>query len=148
MKAITEQHLSTVVSDIVNDKKKEAKVVGSTFMGVPKSVMYSELDKRLGIEWVAVEDNVVRITKDDVNAMANGRFFRKTGMRLLMILAIVVLGLATLNTTVRVLPNIAYYILEIGSVLGFMFVFSKKQRESRKELRMYFEQHGVNLGKE
>ena len=148
MKTVTKQHISALVDDILEAKKKEARAGGVSFVGIPRSVVYAELDRRLGADWVATENDVLRITKDDVNAMANARFFRKVGMRLVMGFIIIVLGLYALNVRVQFVPDMVYYSLEAAAVVAFMFVFAKKQRESRKELRNEFEAHGVSLGKD
>lgn len=150
----TEQHLTSVLADVIESKKREAKTKGIPFVGVPSKVLYDEMDKRLGTaDWMAVEDEVIRITKDDVNAMANGRFFRKAGLRMLMLWAIVVLGLATLNTRLNIFANTVYadaiyYVLESVATVVFMTFFAKGQRQVRRELRERFEAGGFNLGKD
>ena len=150
---VTQQYLNGVMDEVVEEQKRVAKVRGITFLGVPRNVMYDELDKRLGSDWTTVEDEIVKITKDDVNAMANGRYFRKGGLRMLMLWAIVVLGLATLNTRLDILGNTVYgdavyYVLESVATVIFMTYFARGQRKTRKELRSQFEAGGVNLGKD
>lgn len=75
----------------------------------------------------------VKFDKHDINAVANGRFFRKSGQKLLMLMAIIILGLAMVVNYTPV-PTYLYYgaIAVVGIV--FFYMYAKKQAIARKEL--------------
>jgi hypothetical protein len=55
-------------------------------------------------------------------------------MTLLMAWALVILGLAMFTTQIRLIPLWLYYIANTASAFGFLYVFLKGQRKSRREL--------------
>ena len=67
-------------------------------------------------------------------------------MRMLMVLAIVILGLATLTTTIRLIPPFVYYGLEAVAALVFLYIYTMKQRDFRRELRKSLEASGIIWG--
>ncbi len=77
----------------------------------------------------------------DIDAVANSRFFKKSGQRYLMLLAIVIMGLAILTIGIPLLsipplitPPIYYILVAIAAVI-FVYVYGKRQRQAKKELR-------------
>jgi Ca2+/Na+ antiporter len=75
-----------------------------------------------------------KFEKDDINAVANSRFFRKSGQRYLMLLAIVIMGLAIVTNTLQLIPYPVYYGAIVVSAIVFVYFYAKRQREVRKEL--------------
>lgn len=136
MKTVTQQNIEALVETIIKDRDN-----GN---GVARDVVVSEIDKRLGTDWVIKKVQPVKFTKDDINAVANSRFYRKTGVKYLMLLAIVVLGLATLTRTFQWLPQVAYYALNALVAVVFVYFYSTKQRVVRKELWHGIEGDGIN----
>jgi hypothetical protein len=134
MKTITAQQLEGVIENIIHDKEEQAKLRKETFTGITENEVIDGIVKRLGVDWVLVKEPPLKLSKDDLNAVANSRFYRKTGGKLLMGLAIIVLGLAILTLTVPLIPPKIYYVVITLVAVGFVYMYSKKQREARKEL--------------
>ncbi len=135
MKIITVQQLDGVVEGILHDKEEVAKIRKEQFMGVSQDEIVVELNNRLGKNWMLKKEPPVKFTKEDIAAVANSRFYRKTGMKLLMAWAIVVLAFAMLTITVQLIPLFAYYSFGIATTIVFLYIYSKKQRQVRDELK-------------
>ncbi len=135
MKVITVRQIESVLDHIMHDREELAKLKKETFMGVNQHEVMMELEKRLGVNWVLQKDPPVKLSKDDIIAVANNRFFRKLGMKLLMAWAIVILAFAILTLTLRILPLPFYYGLSGIVTAVFLFVYSKKQNRMRNELK-------------
>jgi len=148
MKTITPQQLEGILEVIISDKEKMAKSLKEHFVGVAQDDVLAEIRKRLGNEWVLKKEQPIKFTKEDINAVANSRFYRKTGIKLLMLLAISILGLAMLTTTLRLLSPYLYYGLTAVVALVFFYVYGKKQRKSRNELWQGIEGDGAEATKE
>ncbi len=133
MKVISEQQLVTIIESIMRDKTQQAKRSGLPFNGISNSELFNEIGKRIEGDWSVERATSLKLTKDDLNAVAINRFYRKTGLSLLMMFAIVVLGLATLTTTFNIIPVFVYYGLLVVCVVVFVFVFAKKQREAKRD---------------
>jgi len=87
-------------------------------------------------------DNVV-MDKADISAVANSRYFRKSGMKLLLIWAFMTL-LVTMAHSYVGLPDIAAYILLGIVAISFVYMFSKGQTEVREKLWHNIEQNRIN----
>ena len=148
MKTVTEQHIGIVIQDIMEDQRKSAKAIGEHFTGVTERIVHDELDKRLGRDWMLVENRALKLTRYDIGSIASGRFLREGGQRLLMIWGIIALGLLLLAQWVHIVPNVVYWVLECIAGVIFLLVYYRKQQEFRREIRRDFEEAGINLGKE
>jgi uncharacterized membrane protein YuzA (DUF378 family) len=136
MKIIADKFFSVLVEDIISEKREYCDTNHLQFKGISSKELNDEIEKRLGKEW-AIDDSTRHLLKSDVNAIANARFFRQTGQRMLMIMAIVVLGLAVVARFIpmtALYANIYYTIVGLVA-LGFIWIYSKKQAKVRKELR-------------
>jgi hypothetical protein len=134
MKTVTVTQLESVISHIIHDTESLDKLKKQSFMGVRSDSVLVELDKRLGNDWMLVKDNPVKLDKDDIAALANSRFFKKMGQKLMMAWALIVVVLAMLTLTVKVLPLSLYYGIAIVVTGIFLVIFSRKQRAEREGL--------------
>lgn len=143
MKSLTPQQIGNTVEDIISEKEQLARLKRSDFIGISKDDLMLEIERKLGVDWVVKKEEPFRVNKQDMSAIANNRFFRKTGMRMLMLLAIVILGLATLTSTLRVISPFIYYGLEGIVAVGFLYFYAKKQRDFRIALCKQMEEAGL-----
>lgn len=147
MKGVSSPQLEAVIENIMADKEKQAKVLGQPFIGVTSVEVLSELNKRMGSDWILRKEQPMKFTKEDINAVANSRFYRKTGLKLLMLLAIVILGLSSMSTWApNLIPPYAYYGLYAGAAMLVFWQYAKKQRQVRKELWKSIEGDGIESG--
>ncbi len=135
MKSISVQQLEGVIEIILHDKEELSKLKKEQFNGVTQDDVLAEIKKRLGDNWILKREPPVKFSKDDIAAVANSRFYRKVGVKLLMAWAIVVLAFAILTLTLRILPLQVYYGLSIAVTVGFLYIFSRKQKIVRDELK-------------
>ena len=133
MKEVTAQQLDGTVGIILADKEKLSRLKGESFKGVSNSDVINELNARLGDDWFLVK-NRFKFTEDDVNAAGNNRYFKAKGMTILIAWALAILALVMFTTTIPVIPVWAYYIANAFSAIGFLYIFLKGQRQSRREL--------------
>ena len=141
---ITASHLSTLIEDITVEAQKRAKQTGIPFMGVPQDSLQSELNRKIGTnDWSVKKENPIKFTKADINAVASGRFYRKSGLKILMLWAVVVLFLLQVMTWMPNLTIGVYYGACIAVTVGFVAVYGKKQSIARRELWRGIEGDGV-----
>jgi len=133
MRTVSGDQFSGVVEDIIEDKEKQAKISRQPFIGVTKGEILSEIDKRIDNSLLFVKENP-KFTKEDVDAVAKSRFYRKNGIRMLMLLIITILAVMIL-ATFRIIPPYAYYGLCGLAAVIFLYVFTKGQREAIISLR-------------
>ncbi len=146
MRTISEQQLANLVEVIVHDREKQAIASGRQFLGMTRNEVCDEIDRRIGsADWKVMRVNLQRWTKEDFDAVATNRFYRQTGLKLLMLFGIAILGLATLTATFHIIPTFIYYGLVVVGVVGFVFLFAKKQREARKEFRRIMGLEGLGI---
>lgn len=131
MKTITVQTLCSTIESILKEQEKLSQMQGQKFIGISEFNLITELDNKLGREWALKSDSPIKFTKQDIAAVANSRFIRGTGSRILMQLAIAILGLALLYQF-RVLPYLIYISLCGVVAFGFFWYFTKKQAEAKK----------------
>jgi len=134
MKIINEQHLNTLVASIIAEKEKQAETIHQTFTGITQDDLFKEIEARLGGKWALKKEKPIKFSKDDINAVANSRFYRKTGIKLLMLVVIALLAFSILTNNFRILPINVYYGLCAGLAVGFVYLYSRKQSKARKEL--------------
>lgn len=143
MKTYTPQNIEVMIDGIIAEKEKQC---GSQFNGMPHNEVMNELYNKLGDDWCIKREQPIRFTKQDINAVANNRFYRRTGVKLLMLLIIVVLGLAVFTTTFKLIPIPIYYGLSGLAAAIIFYIYSKKQQKARKEFWDSIEGGGIEQG--
>lgn len=133
MRLISLQQIETLLSNIVGDREKESQQANEKFAGVTAKEVFDELRQRIGEDW-ALKKMPYKFTREDINAIANSRFYRRAGMKILMIWAIVILVLIQAANFLPGVPIVVLYALMAVSSVGFLYYFSKKQKESRQEM--------------
>ena len=133
MKVISPLGIENILEDIVSDRVKQASKLKLPFSGVPSNEVLSEINERIGGEWRLAKPP--SLTPEDMKAVADSRFNKKTGTKLTLFLVVILLILAMLTVTVHVIPLYLYYVLCSIFAVGFVLLYSKKQRESRSEFR-------------
>ncbi len=147
MKTVTEQQVTAVLQRIISEKEKQAKMLGESFLGVTDREVLSEMNKQLGTDWMLRKEQPVKFTKDDINAVANSRFYRKSGVKILLLWAIVVLIVLQAVVWFPMISIQTYYAMCGAVTVGFLVLYSKKQREVRRELWKGIEGDGVETEK-
>lgn len=148
MKTVTPSQLVNTLEDIVVEREKRAKSVGQSFEGVTPEQLIEELTLHIGDDWSVKKDSPVRFTKEDINAVANSRFYRKSGIKILLIWAIILLAILTAMSWFPAVHLYIYYGLLLATVLGFVWYYGKRQRASRKELWEGIEGDGIESDRE
>lgn len=72
--------------------------------------------------------------KNDIAAAANSRYFRRGGVKLLMVWAAVMLLILTFTNYVSLLPGWLSFVLIALSSIIFVWLYSRKQTEVRVRL--------------
>lgn len=134
MKTITPRQLDSLVSLIVSDEEKTAKLKHEAFNGLTHDALFVAIDERIGGEWVIKKDLPVQFTKEDINAVAASRFFRGFGMTLLLGWVVLIGILAMLTSTYPIIPVLVYYGLNMVITIAVFLVYIRKQSKIRKEL--------------
>lgn len=134
MKIITEIHFNNLVAGIIAEKQKIAEKQHEIFMGVSQDDLMDEVAVKVGGKFVVKREQPVKFSKSDINAVANNRFYRKTGLKLLMGAVIILLGLSMLTNNFQVINPYVYYGLCGITAIVFVYVYSSKQAKARKEL--------------
>ena len=133
--AITRDYLENAIGDILEEKEKQADSAKLPFDGVRQADLVQELNQRIGTaDWVIKKEQPFKFTKRDIDAIANSRFYRKSGMKILMLWAIAILVLLQAIVWFPFLPIYIYYAMLCVATVGFVGLYNKKQRESRREL--------------
>ncbi len=135
MKIITERQYSEIVESILKEKEKQK--VSPLFNGIGGEELQREITNRLGGEWKVTNEQPVKFTRVDINAVASARYFRKGGVTLLMGLVIILLLLAIGAKSLVIMTPLYYnlYYTFCGLIaLGFLWLYSRKQAKIRKEL--------------
>ncbi len=134
MKVIAPYNIEHMLQNIISEKVRQANKAQKQFRGVPSSEVFSDLNRMIGDEWVLVKPPSLQ--PEDMKAVANSRFNRKVGIKLLMLLTIIMLGLATVTRTFPILPAWAFYSLLGISAFVILSIYTKKQRDAQKEMWM------------
>lgn len=137
MKVITEQYFNNLVISIVKQKEKLAEQQHVSFTGLTNDELWKEINNCLGNQWTVEKDRQVKFTKADINAVASARFYRKSGIQLLMGMSIIVLALAVIFKNIPNMTMVGYnifYTLIGAIVLCFLYIYSRKASKVRKEL--------------
>ncbi len=135
MRKVTIQEFYDVVGQIIYDREELTKLKRQEFIGVTQDEVFLGIKKWLGeSNWMLVKASP-SFSKEDIDAVANNRFFRQTGAKLLMAWAIIILAFAIFTLTFRLIPLQVYYGLSIVVTIVFLYSYSKKQNKMRSELQ-------------
>ena len=134
MKVLTVPQLENEIEHIIHDEEELASKRNELFNGVSQEKIASELKRKLGENWVLKKEPPIKFTKEDIAAVANNRYFRKSGKMLLLAWAVIVMAFAIISFTFNLLPIGYYYILSGLVTMGFLYGYSKKQKRMREEL--------------
>lgn len=134
MRSITLLQLEWLMEEVLSSQERLAQKRKEVFRGVPFDVLLKEINDRMGgNEWM-VKNKPPSLTKEDFTAVSNTRFFKKTGVKLLMLLGMVFLGGAIIVQNFPIVhPYIYYTVVAIASVV-FVYLYGKKQAMARREL--------------
>jgi hypothetical protein len=79
------------------------------------------------------EDDI-KFDKNDISAVANSRFFRKAGLRILLGWALVLFIVTALYNFLNIMPSaLAYILISVSSIVA-VYLYGKKQTEVRVKL--------------
>ena len=137
MKFITVGYYNSLVDGILKEKEKQAKSSGHPFDGLTEIELTHEINKHMVGEWKIKSEQPVKFTKADINSVASGRFYRTTGVKMLMGLLIIILAVAVAMGYIPNMTALHYniYYTFCGAIgLGFIYIYSRKQARVRKEL--------------
>lgn len=134
MRIITLAQLDDYTREVIAKYEQQVNKRGEKFVGVPQDELYNGLVDIIGDEWMLKKESALKFTKADVNAVANSRFYRTKGLKILLLWAVVVLVLLQAVAWFPVIPIYVYYASCCVATVGFVGLYSKKQRESRLEL--------------
>jgi len=76
----------------------------------------------------------ISFDRNDISSVANARYFRKSGMRVLLIWAFVTLLITVIHNFFGFMPDLVAYILFGLNALVFVWLYSSKQAEVREKL--------------
>ena len=136
MKVITEKYYQDLVSDIIKEKRKVAEKLGKPFRGISQEELRDAVNVRVG-ECSLTNEEAVKFSRSDINAVASARYFRKGGITMIMGLVILLLLLAIAVKSVVVMTPLYYnlYYALCGLIaIGFLYIYSRKQAKVRKAL--------------
>lgn len=136
MKVITEKYYQDLVSDIIKEKRKSAEKLGKPFRGISQDELRDAVNVRVG-ECSLTNEEAVKFSRSDINAVASARYFRKGGITMIMGLVILLLLLAIAVKSVVVMTPLYYnlYYALCGLIaIGFLYIYSRKQAKVRKAL--------------
>jgi len=137
MKIITERQYGEIVLNIIKERKKKAEKTSQSFNGVDGDDLNEEVTRHLGDEWMVTNEQPVKFTRGDINAVAGARYFRKGGITLVMGLLIIQLLLAIVVRSFIIMTPLGYnlyYVLCGLIALGFILIYSRQQSKIRREL--------------
>ena len=86
---------------------------------------------------------VVKLGKRDISAIANSRYFSKTGMKLVIGMIAIMVLMYMLVTWVRGIPPFIFYIVMAVAVLALMYVYDRGQRKLFRKYWKRLEQEGI-----
>lgn len=124
MKVVTAQELESDINDILEGESE----------GITPDCLIERLSIRYGDAWLAKKQESFKFTNEDINAVANSRYYKKSGLKLLMGWGIIILALFQLMQWFPVIPYQYYYAAMCISIVVFMYMYAKGQRKNRKEL--------------
>lgn len=140
---VTLPTFESTIRGILAEKEREAKAKKLDFIGIDKSELLQSVTKKFGDDWELSKPPVLHISEADSNSIASGRFFRKTGLKILMIWTILILGIAQSINWLPLIPYQVYYVLFFILTTGLVLIYSRKQNVERKALLDEFRKAGL-----
>jgi len=137
MKVITEKYYQDLVSDVIKEKRKVAEKLGKPFRGISQEELRDAITARVGEQYLLTNEEAVKFSRSDINAVASARYFRRGGITMIMGLVILLLLLAIVVKSVVVMTPLYYnlYYALCGLIaIGFLYLYSRKQAKVRKAL--------------
>jgi len=134
MKQVTPQQVSYLLEDILADEKDKAKKLDRVLHPIASNEVSQELTRRIGEEWALTPAKSLQLTKKDIYAIAKSRFLQREGINILLVMFVILLGIATLAETIKILPVFYAYILSLVIIVVSLYIFAKKQGKACKEL--------------
>lgn len=83
---------------------------------------------------VKKEYDDIKFDKADISAVASNRFFRRAGIKLLLIWAAVTLVITMASNYTHAIPEAVSFCLLAITAIVFVYLYSKKQTEVRVKL--------------
>jgi hypothetical protein len=146
-KTITPDEIALLSQKIIEEREKLSDITGEAFNGVSVETLLSELSKKLDPKDSAIVVHF-KLSKDDINAAMNNRFFKATGQKLLMGAIIIILALLMMVKYIPAFPAIIYYLAVIVVGGGLAVLYSKKQRAFKRALAKGSAVKNLHLGEE
>lgn len=137
MKVITEKYHQDLVDSILKEKRKVAEKLGKPFRGITPDELQEAINVRVGGQWSLTNEEAVKFSRSDINAVASARYFRRGGITMIMGLVIMLLLLAIAVKSVVIMTPLyynLYYTLCGVIAIGFLYIYSRKQSKVRKAL--------------
>jgi len=85
----------------------------------------------------------IKLGKSDINAIANSRYFKKTGMKLVVGMIAIMVVMYALVTWVSVIPPYIFYIVMGVSVFGLIILYDRGQRKLFKKYWKRLQDEGI-----
>jgi hypothetical protein len=147
MNTITPEDVANISQKVIEEREKLADAKGEEFTGVPVNVLLNELTNRLNSKDSAIVVHF-KLTKDDINAAMNNRFFKVTGQKLLMGAIIIILALLAMVKYIPAFPPVVYYVGVIIVGGGLAVLYSRKQKAFKRQLAKGSPVKNLRLGEE
>jgi hypothetical protein len=132
-KDVSVSELCDTIIDVIAEKEEIAKLKGEPFSGIHKIEFIKKFAEKLEDDIYIQRDPTVQFTDNDVNAAASARFFKGTGMNL-------VLGwlfLVTLTVIAPIyipVPQFLLWVLNGIYAVVFMWIYTRELRKLRKKI--------------
>ena len=81
-----------------------------------------------------LKNSTEKFSKSDINAVANSRFYKLMGLKLLLGLAVAILVVAAIVNYVEGFPMWVAWVLYAIEALTFVYIYSKGQAKIRRQL--------------
>ncbi len=143
MKNVTTSQFESIVREIVIEQEREAKGRNEVFGGIRGKDVLAKINEKIGEEWMVKRPSTWHMSEADMNSIANGRFFKKSGSALLMAWTIVILVLLQVIQRFPFAPVAIYYALCFITTVGFVWLYGKKQKKARRELEIELREAGL-----
>ena len=134
MKVITEQSYQSIVDTIIREEERLAEKASIPFSGISHIKLEGKVRERIGDDWTIRRDPKVKFSKSDINAVANSRFYKLMGLKLLLGLAVAILVVAAIVNYVEGFPMWVAWVLYAIEALTFVYIYSKGQAKIRRQL--------------
>lgn len=134
MKTITKRQYSDIVDDIIQDGKKRSAKTGKPFGGVVGDDLYRVVKQAVGDDFTVKEDESFKLSKADINAVANSRYYRSKGGFTLIVATFILVILLSIYQRATLMPPLIFFSLLAFVALGFIWIYSRGQSKIRKDV--------------